>query len=153
MLWYAAAGLDAELAEQLYDFDAHAPNRPLYPDVLDVLRRLRAARIRLVVLSDIHLDLRPLLAYHGAADLLDGYVLSCEHGLQKPDPRLFLIGLRTLGTTPQRTLMVGDLATNDGGATEVGITTLILPRVLARPDRPRLDHLVRLVVPQEAATG
>jgi putative hydrolase of the HAD superfamily len=68
-----------------------------------------------VVLSDIHLDLRPLLAHHGAADLLDGYVLSREHGLQKPDPRLFLIGLQMSGTTPQRTLMVGDLATRTAG--------------------------------------
>lgn len=147
LLWYAAAGLDAELAEQLYDFDAYAENRPLYPDVLDVLRRLRTCGLRLVVLSDIHLDLRPLLAQHGAADLIDGYALSCEHGVQKPDPRLFLVGLGMLGTTPQRTLMVGDLATKDGGAAEVGITALILPRDQAHPDRPRLGALDRLVAP------
>ncbi|SCL21587.1 Haloacid dehalogenase-like hydrolase [Micromonospora pallida] len=87
--------------------DTHAPNRPLYPDVLDVLRRLRAARIRLVALSD---------------------------------------------ATPQQTLMVGDLAAKDGGAAETGITTLILPRALAHPGRPRLGPLAQLVAAEEDQT-
>jgi HAD superfamily hydrolase (TIGR01509 family) len=141
MLMFHRAGLDAQLAEQLYGFDAQPANRPLFPDVLDVLRALRARGVRLVVLSDIHLDVRILMTHHGVGDLVDDYVLSCEHGRQKPDPDLFRIALAALGTLAERSLMVGDLPDKDGAATAIGITTLILPRALAHPERPRLGPL------------
>ena len=147
MLLFARAALDLELAEQLYSFDAHPENRPLFPDVPHVLKALHEAGIRVVVISDIHLDLRPLLARQGVGDLIDGYGLSFEEGVEKPDPRLFGVALSRLGTSAERTLMVGDLAAKDGGAANIGITTLILPRQSAHPDRPRLDPVLRIVNP------
>ena len=145
MLWFEKAGLDLELAERLYVFDNQPPNRPLFPDVLSVLHALRTAEVRVAVISDIHFDVRPLLAVHDAADLIDGYALSYEQGVQKPDPRLFMIALDQLGTAAERTLMVGDLPFRDGGAVDVGIPTVILPRRNARRDRPRLMPLQALL--------
>nr|MDT0659689.1 HAD family hydrolase [Micromonospora sp. DSM 115978] len=144
LFWYDRAGLDADLAAELYGFDGDPMNRPLFPDVLDVLTRLRAAGLRTVVVSDTHLDLRPLLGFHGAGDLIDGYVLSFEHGRQKPEPDLFWAALRELRARPERTLMVGDRPGKDGGATAIGITTLILPHRLAHRNRPRLTPLLAL---------
>src|SRR4029079_17045879 len=58
MLWFAHAGLDADLAEALYGFDADPDNRPLYPDAIATLAALKAADVMVAVVSDIHLDIR-----------------------------------------------------------------------------------------------
>ncbi len=126
-LHFQRAGLDEELAACLLRFDEFVDSRPLYPDALPVLARLKAAGCHLTVLSDIHFDIRPLLAAQGAGRYIDDHVLSFEHGVQKPDPRFFELALEQSGLVRERTLMVGDRATHDGAAIDNGITTLLLP--------------------------
>lgn len=121
------AGLDDELAAALLRFDEYLESRPIYPDAVPALERLATAGCRVVVLSDIHFDIRPLLTAQGAGQCIDDYVLSFEHGVQKPDPEIFELALRESGSDRSRTLMVGDRSTHDGAATELGITTLLLP--------------------------
>ncbi|WP_152529382.1 HAD hydrolase-like protein [Nocardiopsis chromatogenes] len=58
---------------------------------------------------------------------IDAYALSCEHGAEKPDPRLFEAAPGMVDAHPDEALMVGDRHTRDGGAAASGITTLILP--------------------------
>nr|WP_275041558.1 HAD hydrolase-like protein [Nocardiopsis chromatogenes] len=53
--------------------------------------------------------------------------MSCEHGAEKPDPRLFEAAPGMVDAHPDEALMVGDRHTRDGGAAASGITTLILP--------------------------
>jgi FMN phosphatase YigB (HAD superfamily) len=106
MLWFDYAGLDAALAEALYAFDDDAANRPLYPDVIPTLASLQALGVKVGVVSDIHIDIRLLLAQQGAARFVDAYVLSFEHNCQKPDPRMFLTALQILDVAADRTLMV-----------------------------------------------
>jgi HAD superfamily hydrolase (TIGR01549 family) len=124
MLRFEKAGLDAELAEALYQLDFEPESHPLYPDVPDVLAAIQALEVKIALVSDIHFDLRADLAKHGVTDLFDAYVLSFEHGFQKPDPRMFQLALDAVGVDA---LMVGDRVSHDGGAVSVGITTLILP--------------------------
>ena len=83
----------------------------------------------------------------GLADLIDGWVLSYEHGVQKPDPSIFELSLQAAGAPAQDVLMVGDRASHDDAASGLGIDTLILPaRARAGTDESaRLDGLVRLV--------
>ena len=51
----------------------------------------------------------------------------------KPDPELYLHACRTLGTTPQRTAMVGDRYDRDvRGAHEVGLFTVLVDVHAAR---------------------
>jgi hypothetical protein len=66
--------------------------------------------VRIALISDFHLDLRPLLAHHGIADLFDAWVFSFEQGIQKPDPRMFTLALDALEVRPEHALMVGDRA-------------------------------------------
>jgi HAD superfamily hydrolase (TIGR01509 family) len=132
---FARHGLDAELAEALYALDADPGNHPLYPDAERVLREVRSRGVGLALVSDFHVDLRPVLAAHGIADLFDAWVLSFEHGIQKPDVRMFTLALDALEVSPEDALMVGDRATHDGGAVAAGIATLILP---SPPER--LEH-------------
>jgi HAD superfamily hydrolase (TIGR01493 family) len=77
--------------------------------------------------SDIHFDLRREFAAAGLGGLIDSFVLSFEHGVQKPDPEIFRIAAHALALDPPELLMVGDRASHDGGAVGLGITTLLLP--------------------------
>jgi HAD superfamily hydrolase (TIGR01509 family) len=141
---FELAGLDSELAEALDRLDLDPASHPLYPDVPQVLAALRARGVRVALVSDVHFDLRADLAEHGIAAFVDAWVLSFEHGFQKPDPRMFTLALDAVGVQPDEALMVGDRASHDGGAAAVGIATLILP--LRRALGPRgLDVVLRLV--------
>jgi HAD superfamily hydrolase (TIGR01493 family) len=138
-------GLDAELSEALYELDCDPANHPLYPDADRVLREIRARGAGIALVSDFHVDLRPVLAAHGIADLVDAWVLSFEHGIQKPDARMFTLALDALAVFPDDALMVGDRASHDGGAAAVGIATLILPRPPDRLEARGLEAVTRLL--------
>lgn len=127
MTIFGWAGLDDDLAAVLYEQDFKPASHLLYPDVVETLEALRALGVGTALVSNIHFDLRQELKDQGILDLFDSVVLSYEHGIQKPDPRLFQMALDELGVEPTEALMVGDNPTNDGGGVELGITTLILP--------------------------
>ncbi|WP_274917154.1 HAD family hydrolase [Streptomyces sp. WZ-12] len=137
----------------LYDvlYDRHmTPDAWLpYPDAAEVLTALHRRGIRTGVLSNIGWDLRPVLRAHGLDRHLTACVLSYEHALQKPDPRLFALACGALGRSPAQVLMVGDDRTADGGATAVGCGYFPVDHlpVDRRPDglRPVLDLVDRTV--------
>lgn len=122
-----AAGFDEELAEAMYRLDFEPTCHPLYPDVPDVLAEIRHRGCRIGLVSDFHYDLRPELQAQGVAGSFDAFVISFEHGFQKPDPRMFTTALERLDVEAGDALMVGDRVSHDGGAADVGIDTLILP--------------------------
>lgn len=134
---------DPELHDALYDRSRAAEAWQPYPDAAEVLAELHRRGIRIGVLSNIGWDLRPVLRAHGLDRYVDIYVLSCEHGIQKPDHRLFALGCRELGLDPAAVLMVGDDRTADGAATALGCSFLPVDHlpVDRRPDglRPVLD--------------
>jgi HAD superfamily hydrolase (TIGR01509 family) len=144
MLMFERAGFDAELTEALYRLDFDPASHPLYPDVPEILAAIREQGIRTAVVSDIHFDLRTDLAHHGVGHLFDAYVLSFEHGFQKPDPRMFTLALDALEVGPGDAVMVGDRASHDGGAAAVGVATLLLPPMHELEPRG-LDLVLRLV--------
>ncbi|WP_199443155.1 HAD family hydrolase [Umezawaea beigongshangensis] len=98
-----------------------------YPDVAAVLGALHQRGTRLGVLSNIGWDIRPALADAGVLELLDAVVLSCEHGLEKPDPALFALACEELASPPGRVLYVGDDPVKDGAAVRAGMPVYLLP--------------------------
>lgn len=123
----ASAGLDEDLVHALYTVESDSSHNPFAADAAVMLGEVRAMGIRIVVLSDIHFDIRPAFAAAGLDSLVSHWVLSFEHGVQKPDPRIFAIALDALVTRPEQVLMVGDRGGYDGAATQVGMPTLLLP--------------------------
>ncbi|QXE38199.1 HAD-IA family hydrolase [Streptomyces sp. GMY02] len=91
-----------------------------YADAAEVLATLRHGGIGIAVVSNIGWDLRPVFRAHGLDALVDAYVLSYEHGVQKPDARLFRVACEALGQDPHDVLMVGDDRNADGGAAQLG---------------------------------
>jgi FMN phosphatase YigB (HAD superfamily) len=136
----ADAGLDPELVDSLYAVESDPRNNPFAGDVAGTFAALREHGIRIAVVSDIHVDLRPAFDAAGLAGLVDVFTLSVEQGVQKPDPLMFTRTLDALGVGPRDALMVGDRSRPDGAAVESGIPTLLLPPLRSVDDR-RL-HLV-----------
>jgi HAD superfamily hydrolase (TIGR01509 family) len=143
--FFARAGLDDELATALYDLDFDPDAHPFYPDVLPALRALHERGCAIALVSDIHVDLRPEFVAAGLDDYIDAYVLSFEHGVQKPDPRIFEITLDLLGVAAADAVMVGDRASHDGASVKAGIAAWLVPPLASATDTRGLDRLVALV--------
>ncbi|MFF8377947.1 HAD family hydrolase [Streptomyces sp. NPDC015661] len=138
--WVRAAAIDPALADALYTTLSDPAGNPFATDVAPALAALKAAGLKVAVISDIHFDIRPAFEKAGLDAYVDSYALSFEHGLCKPDPAFFGVALDQLGVRPDEALMVGDRSTRDGGGVEAGLATLLLPP-LTRTAEERL-HLV-----------
>ena len=85
---FADADLDDSLADALYAVESDPIYNPFVVDAGQVMRTLVEADCRVGILSDIHFDVRPAFDDNGMDELVESYVLSFEHGVQKPDPRI-----------------------------------------------------------------
>ncbi|MGV9314109.1 HAD family hydrolase [Streptomyces sp. NPDC003691] len=81
----------------------------LFPDSLGALARLRARGLRIVVCSNWFWDLDRAVAEAGLGALVDVSVSSARAGARKPHPLIYRAALDACGTTPGRTLFVGDM--------------------------------------------
>lgn len=138
---------DPGLHDALYERHMFPAAWSAYPDAGKVLRALRERGVGVGVVSNIGWDLRPVFREHGLDPYVDAYVLSYEHGVQKPDPRLFSVACEALGVDPRQVVMVGDSREADGGAAALGCRLHFvddLP-VARRPDAllPVLDLVDR----------
>ncbi|MFG2882668.1 HAD family hydrolase [Streptomyces sp. NPDC048297] len=134
---------DPALHDALYERHKSPSAWAPYPDAAEVLRTLRGRGIRVGVVSNIGWDLRPVFREHGLDANVDAYTLSYEHGVQKPDPRLFSAACAQVGADPREVLMVGDSRPADGGAAALGCRVHFVDHlpVAQRPDAllPVLD--------------
>ncbi|MFJ8531928.1 HAD family hydrolase [Streptomyces sp. NPDC093591] len=134
---------DDRLHDLLYDRHMAPAAWAPYPDATEVLGTLRERGIGVGVVSNIGWDLRPVFREHGLDPYVDAYVLSYEHGIQKPDPRLFAAACAELDADPHDVVMVGDNRRADGGAAALGCAVHFVDHLPAaqRPDglRPVLD--------------
>jgi FMN phosphatase YigB (HAD superfamily) len=133
-------GLDDELVGALYTVESDPAHNRFAADVPETFARLRAADVRIAVVSDVHVDIRPAFAAAGLGDAVDVFTLSFEQHVQKPQAAMFLRTLAALDVASGEALFVGDRSGPDGAAVEVGMTTLLLPP-LAQTSERRL-HLV-----------
>ncbi|MFE9644762.1 HAD family hydrolase [Streptomyces sp. NPDC006365] len=134
---------DPALHDALYDRHmTPAAWRP-YPDTAEVLGALRERGVAVGVVSNIGWDLRPVFREYGLDQYVGAFILSYEHGIQKPDPRLFATACDALGVDPREALMVGDDRHADGGAAALGCGVHFVDHlpVSQRPDglRPVLE--------------
>ena len=107
---FAEAQLAPDLAHALYDVESDASLNPFAGDAARVLTTVKQWNLRTAIISDIHFDLRAVFDRAGLGALVDLYVLSFEHGVQKPERSLFQIALDALGLNPPQMLRVGDRA-------------------------------------------
>jgi putative hydrolase of the HAD superfamily len=100
-----------------------------FPDAAPALRRLRAAGLRLVVVSNWDVSLAERLAETGLAPLLDGAVASALAGSAKPDPAIFVRALALAGVPATAAWHVGDVPEVDvAGARAAGVAPVLIAR-------------------------
>jgi len=83
--------------------------RKAIPEMVELVRELKARGVRTAALSNSEGHLADLLAEIGLAPLFDAVIDSTAVGVAKPDPRIFAITLERLGeATPRVVVHVGD---------------------------------------------
>ena len=129
------------LAAELFERFAHADAWEVHADARAVLPALRAAGLRLAVVSNFDARLPRLLADCG----LDGFeavVYSEEVGVEKPHPAIFEELLARLALPAARVLHIGDSRRDDvEGARALGMQALWLSRDTSRGDLRTLHEL------------
>jgi HAD superfamily hydrolase (TIGR01549 family) len=93
----------------------------------DALARLKAAGLRLGVVSNSEGRVHQALEAAQLRDYFDVVIDSGLIGIEKPDPRIFQAALQELGIGPEEALYVGDLYDVDIlGARSAGIEAVLL---------------------------
>lgn len=133
--------VDDDLAHALYEcmLETWIP----YDDTVPVLTELRRRDVRIALVSNVGIDVRPVLEAGGLTHLFDAVVLSYEAGAVKPAAPIFRTALEAVGAAPENALMVGDSPQDDAGAALIGVRTLLLPRTSGT--RHGLDLVLGLV--------
>ena len=116
----------------------------LYEDTLPTLEVLRAAHLRIGLISNGQRDLDEFARHH-ALDV-DVCVGSASHGRVKPHRSIFDAALAALDARPDEAAMVGDSYADDiEGARALGIRAILLDRDGLHEDEPdRIDTLLAL---------
>jgi len=128
-------------AVEMEDAWSHAQHFELYDDALPVLTALRAAGLKIGLLSNTARDLDEFVAHHLLT--VDAVLTSRAHGKTKPHETIFRHMLELLGVEPGDAVMVGDTLEDDvEGALAVGMRAVLVDREGRYPDRVgRLDDL------------
>jgi len=106
-----------------------------FPDAVPALEALRAAGVRVVVVSNWDRSLGQALDRAGLGALVDGVVSSAEVGRAKPAPEPFRAGLELAGVEAGDALFVGDSPDTDiEGARAAGIRALLVAREGPAPE-------------------
>ena len=110
------------------------------PEALAAIRRVRAAGLVAGVISNSNGSVRAILEEMGLAAHLDFIIDSSVVGVEKPDPRIFHLGLREAGVAAVEAVYVGDLYSVDVlGARAAGLDGILLdPRGFWAPRDCRL---------------
>ena len=147
------AATEAALKELHAYHQAHNLWEDVPPDVVPALARFRDLGLRVIVISNANGTLRLCFDRVGLTVCLDDALDSHVEGVEKPDPRLFQIGLERAGSTPDRTMHVGDLYHVDVvGARNAGIRPMLLDpwNLYPQADCPRVRSLAELCAGLEA---
>jgi putative hydrolase of the HAD superfamily len=147
LLATAADELQLDVAEALLEeaalrhLDAWTPHIRHDPDALSVLAALRAAGVRIGMLSNTHWPRafhERFLERDGLAALIDARLYTSEMEFQKPHPSAFLAAADAVGAEPERCVFVGDRPWDDiSGAATVGMRTVLRPN----PWAPEIDGI------------
>jgi putative hydrolase of the HAD superfamily len=114
--------------EIAYEHFAEAGVWELYPEVVEVLEKLRP-QFQLAVISNFDGRLRMILEQLGVSRFFKHVFLSSELGADKPDPEIFRRALNLIQLRPNEVLHIGDDPERDWkAATAAGLSIFQLDR-------------------------
>jgi len=130
----------AALVDWLWDEQPRANlwRRPV-AGMIELVDALRAAGVRVGVLSNSEGKLAALFDEIGWGDRFEAVIDSGVVGVEKPDPRIFALAARALGVSEPALVHIGDSRPADiDGALAVGARAVWFGRVAAAVDDPRV---------------
>ncbi len=128
----------------------------VFPEIPDVLRRLRAAGMRTAILSNgSPAMLASAVAGNGLAALLDAVISVDEVGVFKPDPRVYQLALDRLGVAAGEVSFQSSNAWDAWAASAFGMRVVWCTRYAQKPERlpGRPDHEVTTLADLPALVG
>jgi putative hydrolase of the HAD superfamily len=146
----AACGRDPDpgLVERLVEADAEliGPHTEVCADSVPFLEAVRREGILVALVSNCADNTRAMLAAKGLLDLADEAILSCEIGIAKPDPAIYLIALQELGVLSADAVMLDDQGRFCAGAQAVGVRAVqvIRPGIAGHPADSRFQSVPSL---------
>jgi len=121
---------DCAMAAQLIEETFLDDGWEVFPDVIELLQRLRTQGWILGIISNWPATLETTLERAGLRQYFSVIVGSGMVGYAKPHPEIFQMTARQLGLEPPRILYVGDSLEHDFvGASKAGFQTLLLDRL------------------------
>jgi REG-2-like HAD superfamily hydrolase len=160
-VWVQLGGngtLPPELLPVLVRHFREPGNWRVYPEVPDVLAALRAAGLKLFVVSNWDSSLPALLSALGLSPYFDGLLVSALFGSSKPAPAIFREAVRRAGVPAGAVLHVGDSMHDDyDGARAAGLAALLVDRHRRAPAGvdavASLEEILPRVLPDRAPGG
>ncbi len=106
------------------DFDPFSEAKPVVP-MLDLSNEIRAGGIQTAILTN---NVKEWGQWRARIPLqsFDSVVDSCQVGMRKPDPNIYLLVCSQLGLAPQDCLFLDDHPENIRGALAVGLDALLV---------------------------
>ena len=119
----------AQQIVQLLEVDARMWGN-LNPAMIAWIPRIKAAGFRLGILSNMgHGVLEYLRARYSWLDQFDQLTWSCDLGVVKPDPAIYLHTIKKLNVKPEQALFIDNLQKNIVGAEAVGLNAALFENV------------------------
>ena len=120
-------GFDAHFDELFEVFRSDAWE--IFPETKNVLASLKEKEYKLGIISNFDSRVYDVMNNLEIREYFDSFVISSEAGHAKPDPNIFHIALKDIGSDPKECIHIGDNIYNDfHGARSLGIQALVLDR-------------------------
>jgi putative hydrolase of the HAD superfamily len=120
----------------------------VYTDTPPALDRLKAAGLRVGIVSNHIWRLPEVVEGLGLGPYVDYTFTSARVGYRKPHPAIFHAVLEAMGVAPEAALFVGDSLSHDVEAPQaVGMRAVLLVRAGRYSDREAIRSLDDLVLP------
>jgi HAD superfamily hydrolase (TIGR01509 family) len=131
---------DKTLARSLYNLQFKDEFWHLRNGARDLLHGACTQGLRVIVVSNVPWDIRPLFTRAGLDDHIHGFALSFEVGSEKPDKLIFEHALDLAGCAPSEAVFVGDDPVTDSGALGLGMPVILMP-----PCKDNMDKSLSMV--------
>lgn len=110
-----------------YYYEVMTDNTSPYPAVPDTLAEIHATGMALAICTNRTVwTTQHLLAHFGLTELFDAVLCADNVVAKKPDARHLQEAMIQLGSTPERTIMIGDTATDVAAARNAGVKVVAM---------------------------
>jgi len=98
---------------------------PMYPEMVDFVKQLKAGRLKTIVLSNVTKPYAIITKNKGGYEHFDKVILSCFVGLRKPNPEIYSLAIKKLRIEPEKCLFIDDYKPNLESAEKLGMKTVL----------------------------